>query len=58
MHFDMSVETFLTVLYCIVDELYQQLASREILTKQRSALGMPSIGGKPYKEETSVLKMI
>jgi hypothetical protein len=26
MHFDMSVETFLTVLYCIVDELYQTYA--------------------------------
>jgi len=49
MHFDMSVETFLTVLYCIVDELYQQHAPAWLAGK---------VGAKPEFSDSEVLTLM
>ncbi len=49
MHFDMSVETFLTVLYCVVDELYQQHAPTWLAGK---------LGCKPEFSDSEVLTLM
>jgi len=49
MHFDMSVETFLTVLYCIVDELYQTHAPTFLKGK---------VGTKPEFADSEVLTLM
>ncbi len=49
MHFDMSVETFLTVLYCVIDELYQQHAPTCLLGK---------VGAKPEFSDSEVLTLM
>jgi hypothetical protein len=49
MQFDMSVETFLTVLYCVVDELYQQLAPTWLAGK---------VGCKPKFSDSEVLTLM
>jgi len=49
MHFDMSVETFLTVLYCVVDELYQQHAPTFLQGK---------VGCKPAFADSEVLTLM
>lgn len=49
MHFDMSVETFLTVLYCVIDELYQQHAP--------TCLG-GKVGCKPEFSDSEVLTLM
>jgi hypothetical protein len=49
MHFDMSVETFLTVLYCVVDELYQTHAPTLLAGK---------VGTKPEFSDSEVLTLM
>ena len=49
MHFDMSVETFLTVLYCVVDELYQSHAPTYLVGK---------VGCKPEFSDSEVLTLM
>jgi hypothetical protein len=49
MHFDMSVETFLTVLYCVVDELYQTYAPSFLAGK---------VGCKPEFSDSEVLTLM
>jgi hypothetical protein len=49
MHFDMSVETFLTVLYCVVDELYQKHAKTFLAGK---------VGCKPEFTDSEVLTLM
>jgi hypothetical protein len=49
MQFDMSVETFLTLLYCVVDELYQQLAPTCLAGK---------VGCKPEFADSEVLTLM
>lgn len=49
MHFDMSVETFLTVLYCVVDELYQNHAPAVLAGK---------VGCKPEFSDSEVLTLM
>ena len=49
MHFDMSVETFLTLLYCIVDELYQIHAPTFLKGKA---------GAKPEFADSEVLTLM
>ena len=49
MHFDMSVETFLTVLYCVVDELYQTHAPVLLAGK---------VGSKPEFSDSEVLTLM
>jgi Transposase DDE domain len=49
MHFDMSVETFLTVLYCVIDELYQTLAPTFLAGK---------VGTKPEFSDSEVLTLM
>ncbi len=49
MHFDMSVETFLTVLYCVVDELYQTHAPSFLAGK---------VGCKPEFSDSEVLTLM
>jgi hypothetical protein len=49
MHFDMSVETFLTVLYCIVDDLYQTYAPTYLQGK---------VGTKPEFADSEVLTLM
>src|SRR5579871_4823264 len=49
MHFDMSIETFLTVLYCVVDELYQTHAPQSITGR---------VGCKPEFSDSEVLTLM
>lgn len=49
MHFDMSVETFLTVLYCVLDELYQTHAPTLLAGK---------VGTKPEFSDSEVLTLM
>ncbi len=49
MHFDMSVETFLTVLYCVIDELYQTHAPTLLAGK---------VGVKPEFSDSEVLTLM
>ena len=49
MHFDMSVETFLTVLYCVIDELYQTHAPTLLSGK---------VGTKPEFSDSEVLTLM
>jgi len=49
MHFDMSVEAFLTVLYCVVDELYKQHAPAFLKGK---------VGCKPEFSDSEVLTLM
>lgn len=49
MQLDMSVETFLTVLYCVVDQLYQTYASPFLAGK---------VGTKPEFSESEVLTLM
>ena len=49
MHFNMSVETFLTVLYCVVDALYQQHAPTWLAGK---------VGCKPEFSDSEVLTLM
>ena len=49
MHFDMPVETFLTVLYCVVDELYQQQVPSCLAGK---------VGCKPEFSDSEVLTLM
>ena len=49
MHFDMSVETFLTVLYCVIDELYQTHAPHLLAGK---------VGAKPEFSDSEVLTLM
>lgn len=48
-HFDMSVETFLTVLYCVVDELYHQHAPQAVTGR---------VGCKPEFSDSEVLTLM
>lgn len=49
MHFNMSVETFLTVLYCVVDDLYQEYAPAWLAGK---------VGCKPDFSDSEVLTLM
>src|SRR5437870_4859978 len=49
MHFDMSVETFLTVLYCVIDALYQIHAPTFLSGK---------VGCKPEFADSEVLTLM
>jgi hypothetical protein len=49
MHFDMSVETFLTVLYCVIDDLYQTHAPTLLAGK---------VGTKPEFADSEVLTLM
>lgn len=49
MHFDLSVETFLTLLYCVVDDLYQKHAPTFLKGK---------VGAKPEFADSEVLTLM